>query len=306
MRKQTLFAAALVAALAVASHQTANAVIIASDDFTATDSGVGWATGDEWEYLQAEESRVLVEYNQASWRELASPVDISNQVTYMRMTYQRVVGNTSFWGGVSLFDGTQESPGRELFKLGRPAGMSNYGADTLGDKLDSIVRTNTSLHELIVEIDTTNQSSFGEVNYKLWIDNHNYDAPADEVLVTGISPEHFYNMVGVLRMQAQTNAFDRVYGPLTIATDPIEVGLVPAGAPQLTINRTTGEVSLSNVSSVDGVVGYTLSSAGGSFNTANWTTITGNYDNSPGGDGSVDTDDLWNVVSDLSNTELSE
>ena len=307
MRNRTLFAA-LVAALVVAYQQSAIAVIIASDDFTAVDSGVGWAVGDAWEYLDAPNQRILANNGDTSWRTLDAPEDISNQKTYLRIDYQRESGNSTSWGGLSFFEGTQQTPGREYFFIGLPNQFGRYGASltVTGTILDSGVARNADVHTMIAEIDTTNRTT-GEISYKLWFDGQNFDTPTTELVVTGIADPTFYTQLGAIRIRATGGQADRWLSPLTIATEPSEGGLVPLGDVKVIIDRTTGDISLSNTSVLDGVLGYTLSSAAGAFDATNWTTITGNYDSPPGGDGSVDSDDTWNIVSDLnSNTELSE
>jgi len=73
--------------------------------------------------------------------------------------------------------------------------------------------------------------------------------------------------------------------------------------PSITVDRVTGEIVLTNNSSfpID-VLGYTIHSASGSLNPTVWDTIAGRYDSPPGGDGSIDANDDWTV---LTNTNLS-
>ncbi len=83
----------------------------------------------------------------------------------------------------------------------------------------------------------------------------------------------------------------------------------------LKINRQTGAVTLDNASpqNID-ITGYSLTSTAGGFGRGNWTTIAGHYDATPAnggtGNGSVDVDNLWTVLtaagskSDLSEAEL--
>jgi len=75
----------------------------------------------------------------------------------------------------------------------------------------------------------------------------------------------------------------------------------------LTINRQTGSMVLLNNTDDDiNIVGYSLTSVAGSFDQANWTTISGNYDAAPGS-GLVDTDDSWTVLTGAGvDTDLSE
>jgi hypothetical protein len=85
------------------------------------------------------------------------------------------------------------------------------------------------------------------------------------------------------------------------------LGAVSNNAPLLTINRATGAVSLSKTGSTDyNIIGYELSSPTfGTFNPGAWTNIAAAYDDS--GNGSVDSDNDWTVLSAPSdNTNLSE
>ena len=79
--------------------------------------------------------------------------------------------------------------------------------------------------------------------------------------------------------------------------------------PRLTINRATGSMSLENntADAID-IVGYSITSAAGALDQANWTPITDNYDDAAGpGDGSVDPDDAWTVLTGAGvATDLSE
>lgn len=73
--------------------------------------------------------------------------------------------------------------------------------------------------------------------------------------------------------------------------------------PSFTVNRDTNEIVLTNDSSfaID-VLGYTIRSTSGSLNPMDWDTIAGRFDAPPGGDGTIDNNDDWTV---LTNTSLS-
>jgi hypothetical protein len=75
--------------------------------------------------------------------------------------------------------------------------------------------------------------------------------------------------------------------------------------PQVTINRTTGNVMLENVNAFAGtsIQGYSLLSNGGAFNPASWLSISDNYDLSSGGE--VDSNDNWTKAAGNA-AELSE
>jgi hypothetical protein len=81
----------------------------------------------------------------------------------------------------------------------------------------------------------------------------------------------------------------------------------PIFPPQLTIDRDTGSITLS--AAVDtGILGYSITSESGALDQSGWTPITENYDLASGpGDGSVDADDAWTVLSGgASDRDLSE
>ena len=75
----------------------------------------------------------------------------------------------------------------------------------------------------------------------------------------------------------------------------------------LTINRDTGEVTLSNTSDAPiDFTGYTISSPSGAIHLSDLVPVSGNYDvPTPPGDGSVDDNDSWTIVSNTE-TEFSE
>jgi hypothetical protein len=73
--------------------------------------------------------------------------------------------------------------------------------------------------------------------------------------------------------------------------------------PSFTVNRDTGEVVLNNNSNFAiEVLGYTIRSASGALRPTEWDTIAGRFDAPPVGDGSVDANDDWTV---LTNTSLN-
>ena len=78
--------------------------------------------------------------------------------------------------------------------------------------------------------------------------------------------------------------------------------------PSFTINRDSGEVVLTNNSSFPiEVLGYTIKSPSGSLKPIDWDTIAGRFDD--GGDGTIDPNNNWEVLTNTSQTfsvELSE
>jgi hypothetical protein len=82
------------------------------------------------------------------------------------------------------------------------------------------------------------------------------------------------------------------------------------GEMALDIDRATGAMVINNTSGTNlGLLGYSLGSAAGAFDQSQWTTVADNHD--VNGDGSVDDDDPWTVltgssgVTDLSEAELA-
>jgi hypothetical protein len=72
-----------------------------------------------------------------------------------------------------------------------------------------------------------------------------------------------------------------------------------------TINRATGNITLTNNGAAPiSIKGVSITSSGGGLNPANWSSIANNYDEPPG-NGSVDPDDPWTIVS-ATPTNLSE
>ena len=81
----------------------------------------------------------------------------------------------------------------------------------------------------------------------------------------------------------------------------------PVNAPALTIDRGTGAITLSKSGPTNyNILGYSITSnTHGSLNQAAWTKVSVAYDDS--GNGSVDVDDDWTVLSALNDpTDLSE
>ena len=77
----------------------------------------------------------------------------------------------------------------------------------------------------------------------------------------------------------------------------------------LEVDRDSSGLSLVNNTGVDlDILGYSITSAAGALDQGGWTPISGNYDApSNGGDGSVDSDDPWTILTAAgSHTDLSE
>ena len=95
---------------------------------------------------------------------------------------------------------------------------------------------------------------------------------------------------------------------LTLAEVQASFATGPAGAagPTVTVNRSTGAVSLSNPNTAARIVSYSIDSPVGALDPVDWAEVTGRVDAPPlffgTGDGSFDADDLWNVTASTANT----
>ncbi|MBN1853788.1 MAG: PEP-CTERM sorting domain-containing protein, partial [Pirellulales bacterium] len=75
---------------------------------------------------------------------------------------------------------------------------------------------------------------------------------------------------------------------------------------QATVDRTTGNVTLENVGFNDvDIHAYSIFSPAGALSLGGWNPITDHYDEPPPGDGSVDSNDPWTIVTETEN-ELTE
>jgi hypothetical protein len=67
---------------------------------------------------------------------------------------------------------------------------------------------------------------------------------------------------------------------------------------KMTVNRDTGAMTIINDTGEPfAIKGYTVASSAGALNAAAFTPVTGNFDAPPGGDGSIDPNDGWQVTS---------
>ena len=234
-----------------------------------------------------------------SFRVFSPALDATNQVTYIRFDFAETVpGNGNAWGGLAFF----ESDGTETFFDGIPGQFAQYGFDLKqGDALSSGIAVDDEFHTIIAEVDTTGAGTT-DASYRIWVDNFNLDSPNATATINNNPIDAPWDNLRLAAEGAVTQLFDN----LTIATTAAEVGLISVNA-TVTIDRSSGAVSLSSPTPVSNVVGYSLTSGAGSFNQANWTTVTDNYDEPPPGDGSFDADDDWTVLTEAgSTTDLSE
>jgi hypothetical protein len=219
-----LMAAAILLLFVMAPR--AEAVVLASDDFSGPGSGIGWEAGNDWEGLGG--GMASTAGGVASFRDFAAPIDGTNTVTYIRFDFTETVpGTGAQWGGASFFEGTEGTPGDETFFAGHPGQAASpppqYGLDLQGTagQLLSGIAINNQLHTFVVEIDTTPAGA--AANYRLWVDSFDINAPtATKAVVT--SPINApWN---TFRLQAAAPV-TQLYDNLTIATTAGDVGLIP-------------------------------------------------------------------------------
>lgn len=291
-----------VAAVSACATRTATAVVIASDNFDAEGGGVGFLASDEWGNLLAGVSDTA----QASpafraFQPALDPLAAASGSVYIAFDFSS--SQAVNWGGFALFEGVDG--GAETFFAGQPNGSQNYGIDLKAGQgyLDSGVPiVGGEVHRIITQIE------FGasDDTYRLWVDNVNQSLPNGEVALDGFVVAGAWQSA---RVASDVGAGTTVtVDNLVISDSPADVGLASAVNATVTVNRGTGEISLSSGASVSNVVGYSLRSNSGGFDQGGWTTIDGRdaADATPAGDGSVDNDD-WDVASAAdSATHLSE
>lgn len=271
-----------------------HAVVLVSDDFSSATSGTGWAAGNGWEAIENGHATTLptggVHTN--SFRDFATPIDASNAKTYIKVDYaQSVPGNGNEWGGLAFFTGVEGNAGNETFFMGNTAPSNFFSLDLKGGQIvNSDIAIDNQIHTLIAEIDTTGADDV----YRFWVDNVNLSAPSASYTVVGGGP--ITGPWGTLRLGSQDTTTD-LYDNLVIGTTAADVGLAPSTL-TLTVNRSTGAVSLNSPTALTNVVGYEIRSNDGTLLPNQWIPVTGHYD-SPGngGNGSVDSNDAWTVLS---------
>jgi hypothetical protein len=213
--------AAVTCALLVIA-QKAEAVILASDDFSGPASGTGWAAGSQWEALSGGRVATTGATN-LSFRNFAAPIDGTNQVTYIRFDFtQSVPGTGAQWGGASFFEGLEAANGgTETFFAGDPGNIMNYGLDLHPGSVDSGVAINNQQRTIIAAIDTTPAGA--TANYRIWVDNFNLGSPNGSGTINNSPIDAAWQSFRVGNDATNTNFYDN----LTIATTFREVGLVP-------------------------------------------------------------------------------
>lgn len=222
MHVQTIRTAALSLAASICFTQLAHADILAQDDFSGPGSGTGWQAGNDWEGLAG--GVVSTAGGVQSFRNFATPLDATNQVTYIRFDFAETSpGTGSVWGGTAFFEGVEGAAAAETFFAGDPSQFPNYGLDLKqGDTLNSGVPINNQFHTIIVAIDTTGPGPT-DAAYRLWVDNFNVNTPTATATITNSPIDAPW---GVLRL-ASDGSVTQQFDNLTIATTAAEVGLVP-------------------------------------------------------------------------------
>jgi hypothetical protein len=120
-------------------------------------------------------------------------------------------------------------------------------------------------------------------------------------LITDASDPILSGTVG-LTTWGTDNVYYRGYGGQSA---PLLTALTAFTDVDAVINRSTGNITITNNGSAPiGIDGVSIRSSGGGLNPATWLSISNNYDEPPG-NGSVDPDDPWTILSSTA-TDLSE
>ncbi|TWT76993.1 hypothetical protein Pla123a_24180 [Posidoniimonas polymericola] len=243
----------------------AEAVIYASDDFSADNSGVGWAGGDAWETRDA--GGFLTTYpngsanNTFSSRNFSTPIDPQNALTYIRFDYRQAQGTGNDWGGFAFFEGINATGQESFFAGPNPGGTNNYAfEEKAGPSLvDSGIPYDLQFHTIIGAIDQTGADTV----YSIWVDNFLVGSPDATVTVPGQgsidAPWQSLRFSGAGNEEIADNL---------LITDAAEESLIfaqpTADTLGLVVNKSTGEVLIENVTGTDvGISAYTISSATG-------------------------------------------
>jgi len=257
--------------------------VLASDDFQAEGGGTGFLATDDWGNLTGGVSDT--ETASPAFRALDPALDavgLSSGSVFISFDFSS--NQTVNWGGLAFFEGVDG--GDETLFIGMPNGQNQYGVDLKGGQgtLLSGVPIDGQVRRIVAEIE------FGasDDTYRLWVDNLNQSMPNNQITLDGFVVDDPWQSV---RVASDVGAGTYVtVDNLVIADSAVDVGLIAPLDATLTIDRGTGEVSLSSASSVSNVVGYTLRSLAGGFDQSTWDPIDGRdaTDATPPGDGTVD------------------
>ncbi|MEM9185333.1 MAG: hypothetical protein AAGB00_02405 [Planctomycetota bacterium] len=281
--RSTIVAALMAAVASLAAADRAEAVVLASDDFAADGGGIGFDTNDTWGNLSNGVSDTSVA--SPAFRTFASPLSPFDSPTgSIFVTFDINANSPDGFAGVSFF--ADENDGStETFFIGVPGGF-DYGINTLGaGTIGTNIVADSQVRTLIAEVE------FGaeDDTYRFWVDNFNAAAPSGELMIDGFLIESEWQAV---RIASDTGGGTTIeVDNLVIATTAADVGLVTVAETVVSVDRSTGEITLSTSSgSLANVVEYSLGSFGGGLDPAGWTPIDGRLD-SPDGDGTLDDDD---------------
>jgi len=130
--------------------------------------------------------------------------------------------------------------------------------------------------------------------------------PATNTTINNIG---FTGDAGVPYTLRFTRQLDSQIAAVGTALDDLSFGetLLPtAEVVKLTVNRSTGNISIDNIgANTADIIGYSITSSAGALDASNWTTIKGNYD--VNGNGSVDGNDAWTAFPQFTpGTEFTE
>lgn len=218
-----LGAAALVATVSLPS--TGSAAILASDNFTTANGGVGFDPADSWENHNAISGILDTSLGAAtSFRVFSTPILVSTlDKIYIRFDFADNDGDGAAWGGLSPFNG-----GAERVFLGNPSTPINFGIGNLDGGGDLVSSTpavpidDTDFHTLIMEIDI-NAVAPGTHQFSLWVDNFNIALPN----ATGARAD-LQDTWTQIRIAGDNGASEFFRADnLVIGTNAIDVGLVP-------------------------------------------------------------------------------
>jgi len=170
----------VVMAMSFLLASSANADVLAFDDFSSSGSGTGWAAGSSWTGGSLGASGYTVSWGGTSFRPFEASILDSNDPLYVGFDFTR---SSDTWAGVSLFNGGSE----ELF-MGHPFNQSFYGGEVSDPVQGSIylgnVSIDTSAHRMVTQIDFGGGAG-GQDRIRFWVDNSTEAAPDATVDVNG-------------------------------------------------------------------------------------------------------------------------
>jgi hypothetical protein len=248
-------------------------------------------------------------------------------------TYRLLGGHTSDFGVQDPADGYYGTPLVAPFQ-GRQLGYFNLEPFSAGEVVSDSVGTITAgqTYTLNVGVGARNNATWSNLRYAIGLRVGSTDVGTFGTvdLDPGLTATNTSDLVFTLNVDTEAAAFIGRDAQIVIRGINLGTGVTPAGFSQAnfdnvrldgtfgapnraltTIDRSNGAISLSKTGNTNmNITGYSLTSAAGAFNSANWLSIANNYDKpstpTPG-NGSVDSDDAWLIMSAAgSKTDLSE